>query len=109
MLTAAALRAAMRQRHGRPLCLIDLGMPRTIEPSAAAIEGVSLFNIDDLRRVVAEAMGQRRHAMTQARRIIDHQVEGFMARWRRELDATAPPGVPDARLAAHPGLVTSPL
>ena len=45
----------MPRRHHRPLFMIDIAVPRDIEPSAHRLEGVYLYNIDDLEQVVAES------------------------------------------------------
>ena len=54
ILTTSAIRAAMRRRPAEPLFLIDLALPRDIEPSAADLEGVYLYNLDDLAKIAEE-------------------------------------------------------
>ena len=49
ILTAPQIASAMKLRPGRPLCLMDIAVPRDIDPEAKGLENVSLFNIDDLR------------------------------------------------------------
>jgi len=62
-------------RQGRPLCLIDLAVPRDIDPAVTEIPGVCLYNIDDLRGV-AEVDAQRRLAeVPGVEAIIRHEVE----------------------------------
>lgn len=51
LLDAAALRAHVGRRHGRPLLLIDLGVPRNFDPAARAVDGVYLSDLDDLAGV----------------------------------------------------------
>jgi glutamyl-tRNA reductase len=50
----AAVRAALAARRGRPMLLIDLAMPRDIEPAAGGLENVFLYNLDDLAEVAAK-------------------------------------------------------
>jgi glutamyl-tRNA reductase len=51
LLDAATLRAHAGRRHGRPLLLIDLGVPRNFDPAARAVDGVYLSDLDDLAGV----------------------------------------------------------
>jgi glutamyl-tRNA reductase len=74
-----ALRKAMRYR---PIFLIDIALPRDIEAAVGELEGVYLYNIDDLQQVVAGTMEQRQDAVTAARAIIDRQIDGFVS-WHR--------------------------
>ncbi len=84
---ADVVRQAMAQRQGRPLLLIDIAVPRDIEPQAAQIPGVTLRNIDDLQNVVETGRQKRRHAAYQARPIVQEEVTRFMA-WFRSLEVT---------------------
>jgi glutamyl-tRNA reductase len=75
----AGLRKAMRYR---PIFLIDIAMPRDIEPAVGEIEKVYLYNIDDLQQVVSGTMEQRQDAVLAARAIIQRQVDSFVS-WHR--------------------------
>jgi len=77
---------AMRDRPGRPLFLIDIAVPRDIEPSAGEVPGVHLFNIDDLEARVLSNMRGRRAEARQARAIVDEEVLRF-ERWLAVRDA----------------------
>jgi glutamyl-tRNA reductase len=56
LLAPAALAEIMRRRGGRSLFLVDLGMPRNIEPACAAVPGVFLYDLESLKGVVARSM-----------------------------------------------------
>lgn len=67
-------------RHHRPLFLIDIALPRDIEPACAELEDIYLFDIDDLKQVVAEHVEERRLAAEKARIMIAARAEECL-RW----------------------------
>ena len=73
------------QRDGRPLLMIDIAVPRDIEPTVREIRGVTLYDMDDLQREVARNMGSREAEAGRARQIVDQEVERFSA-WLASLD-----------------------
>lgn len=75
VLTAGMVRSAMEHRHARPLLLVDIAVPRDIEPAAADIENVELYNIDDLRRRVDSNLAIREQAISQVRAIIAEETD----------------------------------
>lgn len=75
---------AMRVRHHRPLCFIDLGVPRNIDPAVGRLENVYRFDIDDLQKVVSHAHENRRQAVAACHRIIDEKVDRFLYWWQQE-------------------------
>jgi len=70
VIRAAAVRRAMDIRRGRPALLVDIAMPRDIEPAAGEVKDVYLYHIDDLQRVAAENMARRQEAVAQAWHIV---------------------------------------
>ncbi len=68
---------AIAQRGGRPLCVLDLAVPRDVEPAVGQLENVFLYNIDDLQTVAAQAAARRREEVPAAERIVDEEVERF--------------------------------
>ncbi|MEM9294941.1 MAG: glutamyl-tRNA reductase [Planctomycetota bacterium] len=60
VITAKALRTAMRKRRGRPLLLLDVALPRDVEPEAARVANVYLYGLDELQEI-AQAQAQGRH------------------------------------------------
>lgn len=78
------LRGLMRDRADRPLFVIDLAVPRDVEPSANELEGVYLYDIDSLREISEQAMASRRQEVAACERIIAGHVEEFAAWSARE-------------------------
>jgi glutamyl-tRNA reductase len=81
LITRAALAGLMSRRRNRPLCLIDLGVPRNIEPAVGSLENVYLFNVDDLQGLVAHHHSQRREAVGESQAIVEQKLQVFLA-WR---------------------------
>lgn len=71
--------AAVARRGGRPLCVLDLGVPRDVEPAVGQLEHVFLYNMDDLDAVAAQAAVRRRGEIPKAEGIVDAEVETFWA------------------------------
>ena len=69
-----------RERSGRTILLIDIAVPRDIEPSVREIPGVLLHNIDDLEQAVSANLDGRRAAAEQAEAIVDEEARGFRRR-----------------------------
>jgi glutamyl-tRNA reductase len=79
---------AMRGREGKPLYLIDLAVPRDIDPSAASLPGVYLHNIDDLQEVVRTTLQERESALPAIEAMITAETARFGEWWRAR--STAP-------------------
>ncbi|WP_233234280.1 glutamyl-tRNA reductase [Bordetella sp. LUAb4] len=69
---------ATRQRRHRPIVMIDLAVPRDIEPEVGRLDDVYLYSVDDLGRVVQTGSDARRAAVVQAESIIENRVQNFM-------------------------------
>ncbi|MGH7568239.1 MAG: glutamyl-tRNA reductase [Gemmatimonadales bacterium] len=67
----------LRRRGRRPLCILDLAVPRDVEPAVGQLENVFLYDIDDLQAVAAHATAERRTEIPAAERIVDEEVEHF--------------------------------
>jgi glutamyl-tRNA reductase len=76
-LTRADAEAALRSRKGRPLFLIDLAVPRDLDPAIHELEGCYLYDIDDLESVVAESLAGRRREAARAEAIVAEEGERF--------------------------------
>lgn len=71
------LEAAMRRRLGRPLLIVDIAVPRDVDPGAADIPGVTLLDMDDLKAFAEHSMDRRRREVARVRRIIAAELERF--------------------------------
>lgn len=76
----ADIKAALRQRRHRPMFLVDIAVPRDIDPAISKVKDVFLYTIDDLQQVVDENMEQRNAAAQSAIGDVDEAVSGYM-RW----------------------------
>lgn len=74
-------RALKRRRH-RLMFMVDLAVPRDIEPEVEKLKDVYLYTVDDLREVIDENLRSRQQAAHEADEIVAHRVEHFMA-WQR--------------------------
>ena len=73
------VRSALVERRHRPMFMLDLAVPRDVDPAVGALEDVYLYTIDDLRQVVDENLKAREAEAALARRLIDADVADFMA------------------------------
>jgi glutamyl-tRNA reductase len=73
-----AVERAIKARKHRPIFMLDLAVPRDIEPEVGQLEDVFLFTVDDLGMIVREGGAMRQAAVAQAEAIIETRVEGFM-------------------------------
>jgi glutamyl-tRNA reductase len=73
---------ALKARRRRPIFMVDLAVPRDIEPEVAELDDVFLYTVDDLSSIVSANLDSRRSAVEQAEAIIDTQVGQFM-HWMR--------------------------
>ena len=72
----------MRRRRNRPLFIIDIALPRDVDPRAGEIEQVFLYNIDDLQATVRENLARRASEVARAEAIVVEEVAKFGA-WLR--------------------------
>jgi glutamyl-tRNA reductase len=79
------LELVMEERGGRPLLLIDIAVPRDIDPSVRELPGITLFDMDDLQREVARNLSGREAEVTRVHAIIEQEVERY-GDWLASLD-----------------------
>jgi glutamyl-tRNA reductase len=82
LITKPLAEAAVRARRRRPIFMVDLAVPRDIDPAVADLEDIYLFSIDDLQQLVDENRQQREVAADGARTVIDEEVMRFLAEVR---------------------------
>jgi glutamyl-tRNA reductase len=77
ILTAESLREIQEKRGSRPLVIIDLAVPRDIEPQSGKLENLHLFNIDDLNSVIQGNLSSRHEQFSKAEEIVNKQIDVF--------------------------------
>ncbi len=86
ILGKGAVEQALKKRRHRPMFMVDIAVPRDIEPEIAELEDVYLYSVDDLQAVIEENLNSRREAAQQADEIIETAVEHFLD-WLHSLNA----------------------
>lgn len=92
------LRRASAHRRHRPLFLIDIAVPRDVDPRVEQLEGVYIYDIDDLEALVENSLTERRQEVPKVEAIVREAEEKFMA-WYRSLGVV--PTIVDMRKQAH--------
>lgn len=77
IVTPPQVSAAVARRAGRPLCILDIAVPRDVDPEVGRLDNVFLYDIDDLQGVVAANIGNRRREMPAAERIVQQELRHF--------------------------------
>jgi glutamyl-tRNA reductase len=86
VLGKGTVESALKERKHRPIFMVDIAVPRDIEPEVADLSDIYLYTVDDLDEVIQENMRSREEAAEQAEEIIEHYVDEYMG-WLRSLDA----------------------
>ena len=73
---------ARKARHGAPLLLMDIAVPRNIDPAVGNLDGVYLYDIDDLNKIVGDNQQDRRQEADRAEAMIEQEITQFLARLR---------------------------
>jgi glutamyl-tRNA reductase len=98
VLEAATVADAVRSRRGRRLLLVDLAVPRDLDPAIAELEGCYLYDIDDLEQIVVETLSLRRREAERAEAIVAAEAEKFHE-WHASLDVV--PAIASLRARAE--------
>jgi glutamyl-tRNA reductase len=85
LITTDDVRQAVRRRMNRPIFLIDISVPRNIDPAVKDIDNAFLFNIDDLRMRVEQNLEERRREAEKAERIVEEEVQHVL-HWIQSLE-----------------------
>jgi glutamyl-tRNA reductase len=88
ILGKGAVEQALKRRRHRPVFMVDIAVPRDIEPEIGRLQDVFLYTVDDLHDVIADSVAARRQAAGEAEEIIEAQVANFRA-WQRGLGAVS--------------------
>jgi glutamyl-tRNA reductase len=86
VLGKGTVESALKERRHRPIFMVDIAVPRDIEPEVADLSDIYLYTVDDLDEVIQENMRSREEAAEQAEEIIEHYVGDYLG-WLRSLDA----------------------
>ncbi|HWL33922.1 MAG TPA: glutamyl-tRNA reductase [Gaiellaceae bacterium] len=85
VVTRDGVATALRARKGRPLLLVDLAVPRDLDPAINELDGCFLYDVDDLEAVVAETLSGRRTEAARAERLVADEADRFRE-WQASLD-----------------------
>jgi glutamyl-tRNA reductase len=102
LLTPEKLAPMLRERLDRPLFIIDIAVPRDVDPGVNEMAGVYLYDIDSLQSVAEQSLALRRQQVAAAESIIAEHVEDFVDSISRGL-------LPASQTAEHPSLGENPL
>lgn len=81
-ISVTMMQSVLAQRQKGPLFLLDLAVPRDIEPNVGELANVTLYNVDDLERITQEGLQQRQAAARHAEKLIDYELQSFMHQHR---------------------------
>jgi len=98
VLEAASVTDALRRRRGRRLLLVDLAVPRDLDPAIGELDGCYLYDIDDLEQIVVETLSLRRREAERAEAIVAAEAEKFHE-WHASLDVV--PAIASLRARAE--------
>lgn len=79
ILSPDSVRQAMQERPGRPLLLIDIAVPRDIDPEVRKLDNVFLYNIDDLKQVAEANLQGREKEVVKVEKVIDAEMAEFLS------------------------------
>jgi glutamyl-tRNA reductase len=102
LLTPTNLGPMLSNRIDRPLFIIDIAVPRDVDPTVNEMEGVYLYDIDALRSVAEQSLAVRRQQIASAEAIIAEHVADFLEKVLHELN-------PTSAIAGHPPVADSSL
>jgi glutamyl-tRNA reductase len=98
VLDAATVAQALRGRRGRRLLLVDLAVPRDLDPAIGELDGCYLYDIDDLEQIVVETLSLRRREAERAETIVAAEAQRFHE-WHASLDVV--PAIASLRARAE--------
>ncbi len=88
ILGKGSVESALKKRKHRPMLMVDIAVPRDIEPEVSNLDDVYLYTVDDLQDIIQEGLKSRQEAAQQAEEIVDTEVAHFM-HWLQSLNAVS--------------------
>jgi glutamyl-tRNA reductase len=85
ILTPQLMKSVVRTRRHRPLFIIDIAVPRDVDPRVGNMDNVFVYDVDDLQQVAEENLAVRAREAALAEHIVEDEVESFLT-WRRSLE-----------------------
>src|SRR4029079_11808222 len=82
VLTLELIKEVRKARRGRPLCLLDIAVPRDVDPEAAKLDGIYLFDIDDLQKQAGEHRAEREEEAAEAEALVEEELARLVKRGR---------------------------
>jgi glutamyl-tRNA reductase len=82
VLTLDLIKDVRKARRGRPLCLIDIGVPRDVDPEAGKLSDIYLYDIDALQKQASEHRAEREEEALEAESVVEEELGRFIKRWR---------------------------
>ncbi|MGH9211341.1 MAG: glutamyl-tRNA reductase [Acidimicrobiales bacterium] len=79
MVEAPDVVPVMQRRGGRPLLVVDIAVPRDVDPAVGAVEGVTLLDMEDLQAFVDEGVAERRREAARVQTILEAELESYLA------------------------------
>ena len=95
ILDCARLEPLMKRRRHRPLLLIDIAVPRDIDPEVNFMENVFLYNVDDLQSIAKDYMDQRKEEIARCEAIITEKAKALLGQGRVACSGLRPAAVPN--------------
>ena len=77
IVTASRVLPALARRGDRPLCIIDIALPRNVEPAVGSLDNVFLYDLDDLNAVITSNVDRRRDELPTADQVVDAEVQRY--------------------------------
>ena len=78
---------ALKNRRNQPMLLVDIAVPRDVEPEVGKLSNAYLYSVDDLQSIISHNLAQRKAAAVEAETIVEQEASEFMA-WLRAQNAT---------------------
>ncbi|MCL4136457.1 UNVERIFIED_CONTAM: hypothetical protein GTU68_014280 [Idotea baltica] len=78
ILGKGAIESALKKRKNKPMFIVDLAVPRDVEPQVGEVNNVYLYTVDDMQQVVSQNLKSRQNAAIEAEKIVEDQTQQFM-------------------------------